>query len=265
MSSPSPALIAAADLISLLGKGPAYMGLCALATLAALAARRRGGRALLAPAWAPLDALAWRLCAFWVIGTLLNLALKHTLAQPRPWWHDPVALPPLGAHVSSGFGMPSGHAQAAMGALLLAAALLGHLRAAPRAPLARLGGYAAVGLLVGWVPLTAWARVALHAHSPAQVAAGAAVGGAWLGLRWWAERAPGARGARALAALCAAAAALLAWRLASPAAVPGAWLEAIRAAQGAAPNLEPRAATGGALLAAGLGLSWALGRARRAG
>ena len=246
----------AAHLISVVGKGGAYIALCLALSLAALWRRRAQGRALFEARLEPhFDLLAWRLWVYWVVGTLINQALKFSLAQPRPWWSDP-STSPLSPHPSDGFGMPSGHAQGSVGLALLAYSLwrMGVLQ--------HLWGRVAVVASLAWVPLTMWARVDLHAHSVAQVSAGLCVGVVWA---WALTRLEeSARGWLALLALTLLSALTLGLHLTHPVETPEAWRAAIEAATGEQAFMLPKLKVVGALCIASSGLSWALWRHHRA-
>ena len=121
--------------------------------------------------------MAWQLSAFWIIGAHLNLCLKYLLAAPRPWWIDPTLLP-LHPSPAKGFGMPSGHAQSAVGIIVFALSsckyiLKNNLWVQKFSSLI-------FSLSIAWVIGMMCSRVVLNAHSIAQVFAGATVG-----LLWW--------------------------------------------------------------------------------
>ena len=248
-----------AHVTSVIGKGGAYVLLCALLSAYCLLKRARSGEPLLRASLSPLEQLAWLMWAYWVFGTLLNQALKFTIAQPRPWWIDP-ASPPLSPEPSMGFGMPSGHAQGAVGMWLFAYHIR-RLSAERSICVTRLQLTLCLASCGLWVPLTMWARVALNAHSVAQVCAGLTVGLLWSLALTRLTRAR--RGVSLLSALFALCLITLSYHLTQPAAVPEQWLEVIRQEVSAPLWFKPKPKVLVALLTAGLGLSWAWWRHMR--
>lgn len=240
---------------SVIGKGGAYVALCALLSVNCLVQRARAGRPLLSPKLSGLEQMTWLLWSYWVFGTLLNQALKFSLGQPRPWWLDPSA-PPLSPHPSMGFGMPSGHSQGAVGLWLLAYLVLKGVKAqqwsVPRPALALLSLCCAL-----WVPLTMWARVTVHAHSVAQVWAGMSLGLIWaIALLWTAERAKEPVASLVFSALVALCLGVLLYHYSAPLDVPDAWLITIRAHVSEPLWLKPKLKVLGALAVASAGLIW---------
>jgi membrane-associated phospholipid phosphatase len=149
-------------------------------------------------AWLSLSLLAWPRAAAavllsWPAGLVLVRGLKHLVDAPRP----EVLLPPEAIHVIgvslSGLSFPSGHTATAFA---VAAALL--LSLTP----GRQRRWALPALLLA--ALVGLSRIAVGAHWPVDVLAGAAIGwlcglsGAWWSARWrfWERRA-------GLAVLCA--------------------------------------------------------------
>lgn len=152
-------------IISELGRGPLYF----LIALGCLGWGLRQGRTRLESRqkW---FFLAWRLMMFWVGGVLLNTALKFYLYSPRPWWINSEILP-LHPHPASGYGMPSGHTQSAVGIWLFAIGLQPLIQGGRRSSL--------VIVSLTWVVLIAYSRVYLNEHSAFQVLMGALTGWGW--------------------------------------------------------------------------------------
>lgn len=141
---------------------------------------------------APLH-FAWRLILFWVMGTHLNLCLKYLIQAPRPWWiHEHLA--PLHPSPAIGFGMPSGHAQSAVGIFWLfwwSRRLLARDRQKQQCSFLR---YSLLFIAAGWVGLMMWSRVTLNAHSLSQVFMGCSLGLGWgYYVQWTTDRVDGWR------------------------------------------------------------------------
>ena len=122
--------------------------------------------------------LCWSLWTFWVFGAMINQALKHAFSAPRPWWIDS-SLSPLAKVPASGYGMPSGHAQSAVGVLLILSYVYAQRPQdihkwfrAIRVPFC-------VFLLI-WPLAISWSRVHLNEHSLSQVLLGLGVGSLWM-------------------------------------------------------------------------------------
>ncbi|SEF48918.1 PAP2 superfamily protein [Thermomonospora echinospora] len=203
---------------------------------------------------------------------MLNTLLKLAFQEPRPYWTDP-AVHALASE--STFGMPSGHAQGSMVAWGFLAVYLTRRGWAPQLP-GRLSGALRPGWV--WVPtlvvigLVGVSRVYLGVHSPGQVAAGWAIGGALLFVvvrfgpvvagRWrdlrlvWQFVLSAVVSLGLLACAVAAVAPLRNWRM------PPVWQEAIIRAGGHVDVHPDRLGMERAALAAGLlcgllvGLSW---------
>ena len=133
--------------------------------------------------------MGWRLTTFWVGGVLLNTCLKYLIRAPRPWWIN-IDLAPVHPHPASGFGMPSGHTQSAVGILLGLWCLsrLIQARSEHQTHSHRWFQLALTSLGMIWVLGIAVTRISLHAHSLAQVCGGGALGLGWAGFIVWAER-----------------------------------------------------------------------------
>lgn len=118
--------------------------------------------------------LAWRrrwrdlrLLAVVPAGMLLNVALKHLFARPRPVLPDPIV------QITT-FSFPSGHAVASTVFYgMLCMLLFAHTRS-------RAGRGLALGAAVAMVLLVTFSRVYLGAHYPSDVVAGVAEGCALL-------------------------------------------------------------------------------------
>jgi hypothetical protein len=108
--------------------------------------------------------LGIKLWYFWTVSAIVNALLKYTLMSPRPYWID-IQINAL--EQSTSFGMPSGHAQSAVGILLL---LWHH-------PKGRIWG-------IIWVLLVMLARIIVGVHSLDQVLLGCGLG---LLLLWYLE------------------------------------------------------------------------------
>ncbi|HEX2313039.1 MAG TPA: phosphatase PAP2 family protein [Thermomonospora sp.] len=198
--------------------------------------------------WCVNPAAAARAAVTLSVSAMVNVLLKLSFAEPRPYWTDP-AVDALSSE--SSFGMPSGHAQ---GSLVAYGYLAYHL--------GRRWAWAAAAVVVVLVGVS---RVYLGVHSAGQVAAGWAVGAVILvtavrlgpaAARWWRERHVaallGVSAAVALGALGAAAVVvelgLDGWDM------PPAWRSAIIAAGGSADLLWlERAATSAGMLGGLLG------------
>ena len=166
--------------ISDLGHGPLYFLIALSLMLGGWLSSDRSQKQLNQYFW-----LGWRLTIFWLIGILLNTALKYYFIHPRPWWVDP-NISPLHPRPAGGFGMPSGHTQSAMGMLILGY-WLGQFRAKLGKTLSiRFSLF--IGVALSWIGLIAWSRIYLHAHSLAQVATGATVGLVWIFALSWLEK-----------------------------------------------------------------------------
>lgn len=146
--------------------------LLALLAAGALVARRR----VAGPAAQDLTLAARQLLLGFVLAALAVGLLKAGIALPRP----SMVLPPDALHLleppESPYSFPSGHAASAA---LLAGWLWGWAPPAWRP------------LLLVWATLAAVSRLSLGVHFPADVVAGAALGGAcaWLARRLLAPRA----------------------------------------------------------------------------
>ena len=166
--------------ISDLGHGPFYLAIAVLCMVLGGVHRLRLPHAQHDVFW-----MGWRLTLFWVMGVLLNTSLKYWIRAPRPWWIDSELIP-LHPHPAGGFGMPSGHTQSAVG-LLLGLWGLGQIMRQRKGRGSK--AYLWLNLLgILWVFGIAYSRVALHAHSLAQVVAGGLFGILWATLILWAER-----------------------------------------------------------------------------
>jgi undecaprenyl-diphosphatase len=124
--------------------------------------------------WCLDSRLGLRLAVVYFLSGYLNHALKHAFAQPRP----ADLAPGIALVDTSGYGLPSGHAQGAV-VLWGLLALHGILRGAKRwiwVPAALL--MLAIGL----------SRVYLGVHFPTDVLAGWAVGAVVLGVAAWVLR-----------------------------------------------------------------------------
>jgi len=252
--------VSLAQTVSLIGKGGAYVALCAILSAPHLWARLRSGGAFLEARLNPGERLAWLMWSYWVFGTLINQALKFSLALPRPWWLDP-SIAPLSAEPSLGFGMPSGHAQGAVGVWLLCFALLRAQRSAER-PWPRLIVAPLTLCCALWVPLTMWARVTLHAHSLAQVCAGAGLGLLWSLALW--RLSESRRGAKLLMALGLLCVLILGYHMSLPSELPESWLKLIEAQVTQPLSFKPKLKVVAALSVATLGLGWAKWRDEQA-
>ena len=245
-----------AHVTSVLGKGGVYIMICGALSAYCLAQRTREGGPLLDPKLSPLERLTWTMWAYWVFGTLLNQALKFSIQHARPWWLD-VSLPPLSPHPSMGFGMPSGHAQGAVGLWLLA-----YLTRELSAQSTRLSSRLWLNLLTlscaVWVPLTIWARMTLHAHSVPQVCAGMVVGLIWALSLHRLSRAP--RGSLLFTLISALCLGVLLYHTSSPPQLPEAWLEVIRKHSADPLWFQPKLKVLIGLTVASIGLIWAKAR-----
>ncbi len=150
--------------------------------------------------WSVERRLGLRLLATLASASFLTETLKALAGRPRPYQVAPDQVTAL--VMQEGFGLPSGH-------VLITLVVLGSLPWALGRGTSRLGR----GLLIGYVLLMAWARMALGVHYPQDVMAGLVFGGGlvWLVARygdsavgWWAGQGTGARlglvGAAALVA-----------------------------------------------------------------
>ena len=164
--------------ISDLGHGPLYLAIAILCMVLGVIHRFRLPHAQHDVFW-----MGWRLTLFWVTGVLINTSLKYWIRAPRPWWVDPDLIP-LHPHPAGGFGMPSGHTQSAVG-LLLGLWCLGQVMRQRKEFSKAFLWLNSLGIL--WVIAIAYSRVALHAHSLAQVVAGGLLGILWAILILWAE------------------------------------------------------------------------------
>ncbi|MFN8475084.1 MAG: phosphatase PAP2 family protein [Anaerolineae bacterium] len=202
--------------------------------------------------WCVSTALGLRVGMILLLSASLNDLLKMAFAQPRPYWVDPSvrALSP-----ETTFGAPSGHAQNAVAVWGVIASAIG----------TRLAWAAAIVLMI----LIGLSRVYLGAHFLSDVVVGWLIGALLLAafLRWekpvglWFKgQSLGAQVLVALAtslALIAAAAALAAWRGATP--LPETWASNARAASGAdiAPlGVQATLTTAGALFGLIVGWAW---------
>lgn len=111
--------------------------------------------------WVVSPRLAVRVALFVFIGGMLNGVAKLSLKAPRPFWVSEQVRAIGGA--SSGFGMPSGHAQVTAPAWGLIVARTG----------VRGAWLAGVLLVIG----IGFSRIYLGVHSPSQVLAGLLLGG----------------------------------------------------------------------------------------
>lgn len=213
-----------AHIISLIGKGGAYILLCLLMSGYCIFQRVRSSKPILSLQLNTFEQMTWIMWSYWVFGTLLNQALKFTLAAPRPWWIDP-NLPPLSPQPSLGFGMPSGHAQGAVGLWLLWYQFRStHLQ--KQGVFFSLIYIMLALMCLLWVPGTMWARVTLHAHSFAQVCAGMSVGIVWASVLLWLTKS--SRGVWILSALSILCLLVLSYHRLTPQVIPEAWLEVIQ-------------------------------------
>ena len=242
-----------AHVTSVIGKGGAYIAICGVLSAYCLRDRLRLGGARLAPKLNELERLTWSLWAYWVFGTSLNQALKFSIQQARPWWVD-VSLAPLSPQPSMGFGMPSGHAQGAVGLWLLAY-LARQVSAQSTRPVARLWLILLTLVCAVWVPLTMWARVTLHAHSVPQVCAGMGLGVIWaLSLN---KLTTATRGPLLLSLMSALCLGTLLYHMSTPPTLPQAWLEVIRAHSAEPLWFQPKLKVFIGLTLASIGLIWA--------
>ncbi len=100
-----------------------------------------------------------RLTVVFLFSSFLNLWLKDTLGQPRPYWRDPA----VGMAVETSYGLPSGHAQ---GTLVFWGAA---------APLFK--RYWGLALAIVLPLAVGFSRVYLGVHFPTDVFVGWALGG----------------------------------------------------------------------------------------
>lgn len=145
----------------------------------------------------------WLFYTFWVLGTYINQTLKWVLHMPRPWWVD-THISPLGEHISSGFGMPSGHAQSACGIYILLSVSWLFFKEIERQKfiqirfnhqkIIKLGImiFSIIGMSVMciWPIAMAWSRVYLHAHTIEQVCCGLILGVVLLSILYYSEKNP---------------------------------------------------------------------------
>jgi len=108
--------------------------------------------------WSVDRKLGLRLAIFLPVVASLNSILKQAIHAPRPYWFDPGI---KAIHVSNGFGMPSGHAQAST-VWLYAAALM------------KRGWFWALAICI--VFLIGLSRVYLGVHFSSQVLIGWVIG-----------------------------------------------------------------------------------------
>jgi membrane-associated phospholipid phosphatase len=145
----------------------------------------------------------WLFYTFWVLGTYINQTLKWALHDPRPWWID-THISPLGEHISSGFGMPSGHAQSACGIYILLSVSWLFFKNIKTQEFMKLRFnhqsiiklWVMVFYIMGmsimciWPIIMAWSRVYLRAHTIEQVCCGLMLGIVLLRLLYYSEKNP---------------------------------------------------------------------------
>lgn len=120
---------------------------------------------------------------------LLAQIIKYTLTLPRPLgWLPPEAVIVVGESLH-GRALPSGHSAAAFA--VLGVVLMGMGRGTWEVPTDRWITAAAAALATTFALAVGWSRVAVGAHWPSDVAAGAALGfacGAWSTRAWITDR-----------------------------------------------------------------------------
>jgi len=120
--------------------------------------------------WCVDAALGRRVVLFFMMNAWLNSALKEWWARPRPYQVSSQVKPSL---VEVGYGIPSGHAQAAVA---LWGAVARHVRQ-----------NWLTWAVIAYTLLTAVSRLVLGVHFPQDVVAGLLIGLALLGLYVWLE------------------------------------------------------------------------------
>ncbi len=137
--------------------------------------------------WCVDKRLAQRLAYLFLFSAYINTALKSLFRHPRPFQYDPRVLKlSIEPAEALGYGLPSGHSQAAV-------TVWGYLVTQARRQWVRV---LAVALMI----LIPFSRIYLGVHFPTDVLAGLLIGAIWLGLfllieprleRWLARRSAG--------------------------------------------------------------------------
>lgn len=206
--------------------------------------------------WCVDAGLGMRVGFILLLGTSLNSVFKLAFHSPRPFWVSP--------HVKAfapetSFGMPSNHAQTAVGVWGTMAAHLG-----------RPWAWIAAAMVIG---LIGFSRVVLGVHFPQDVLAGWLIGGIllWAFQKFWAPASARLKrmtfGSQVTLALIVSLSLVLLGALTNLAwsgwAMPQAWIVNAAANGGAAPDplaLSGSISSAGALFGLAFGVSWLAGR-----